>query len=315
MAKKITQEEFENRLKERFPTEEFKIIEYTNMSSPLKIQCLKCNRILQNPQAKNFLAKNKKAGCSDCNGLRAKNKKNLITLQERYDIIEQNRDDAGKIWYTCKCKICGRIATHTLISFLENTCRCEGAGNRWTEEEFKQRLFQEYSNEYILLTPFNTVNDKALFKHSCGFIWSTTPAHILYNKTGCPKCCIKQSKGCKVIESQLQKLNIVYEKEKFLENSLQRFDFYCIYNNKKYAIEYNGEQHYKYNPFFHGHDISVFEKYQERDKKKAQYCLNNNIELIIIPYTMTNEEIKAYINNFFSSSTTSSTNVAASAAK
>lgn len=315
MAKKISQEEFEKRLQDRFPNEQFKIIEYTTMSNPSKIQCLKCNKILYNPQAKNFLAKNKKAGCSDCNGLRAKNKKNLITLQEKYDILDQNRDEASKMWYTCKCKMCGRIATHSLDNFLTNTCRCEGAGNRWTELEFKQRLAEERGNEYILLTPFTTVNNKALFKHSCGFIWSTTPAHILYNKTNCPKCCIKDSKGCKVIETQLKKLQIQYEREKFLENSLQRFDFYCFYNGKEYAIEYNGEQHYKYNPFFHGHDISVFYKYQERDNRKKQYCIDHNIELIIIPYTMSHEEIKAYINNLFSSSTTSSMNVAASAAK
>ena len=81
MAKKITQEEFENRIKEHFPNEQFKIIEYTTISNPLKIQCLNCNKILEYPQAKNFIVKKKIAGCSDCNGLRAKNTKNLITLQ------------------------------------------------------------------------------------------------------------------------------------------------------------------------------------------------------------------------------------------
>ena len=174
---------------------------------------------------------------------------------------------------------------------------------------------KEYGNEYILISPFKTVNDKSLFKHSCGFVWSVTPAHILYNKTGCPKCCKKQSKGCKVIEQQLQKLNLTFEKEKFLNNSLQRFDFYLEFQDKKYAIEYNGEQHYKYNPFFHARDIEVYKKYQERDERKKIYCKNNNINLVIIPYTFTNDEIKAYINKLFSSPTTSSMNVDSSESK
>lgn len=313
--KAITQQEFEKRIKERYPNEKFKIIEYATSSKPLKIQCINCNKILLYPQAKNFLAKNKKVGCSDCNGLRAKNKHNLILLQEQYEILNKDIDSTGKIWYTCKCKRCGRISKHVLFSFLKNTCRCEGNGNRWTEEEFNEKLTEEYGNEYALISPFKTVNDKSLFKHSCGFVWSVTPAHILYNKTGCPKCCKKQSKGCKVIEQQLQKLNLTFEKEKFLNNSLQRFDFYLEFQDKKYAIEYNGEQHYKYNPFFHGRDIEVFKKYQERDGRKKIYCKNNNINLVIIPYTFTNDEIKAYINKLFSSPTTSSMNVDSSESK
>ena len=316
MAKAITKEEFSKRIQLRYPNEKFQIIDYTTASNPFTIQCLNCKKILHYPQAKNFLAKHKKAGCSECNGLYAKNKANIEKMQEKYIVLDNNKKDAaGNIWYTCKCKNCGRIATHRLQSFIDNQCRCESPGNHYTENEFKERLYQEYGNEYILLSPFTGVNNKSLFKHSCGFAWSSTPGHILYNKVGCPKCCRKQSKGCKIIEQQLQLLNITYETEKLLENSLQRFDFYFEINHKKYAIEYNGEQHYKYNAFFHDNDITNFEKYQERDRKKIQYCKDNNIELIIIPYTFTNTEIQYYINKLFSGSTTSQVDVASSEAK
>lgn len=303
--KAISKEELLKRIKERYPEEEFEIINYTTMSNPFEIKCLKCGRILKYPQAKNFLAKNKKAGCSDCNGLYLKNKNNINKLLEKYDIIKQERDSSSKMWYTCKCKNCGRVSTHLLNSFLENSCRCENGGNYWTEQELKDYLKKEYDGEYELISPFKTVNDKALFRHNCGFIWSTIPGRILYNKNGCPKCCMKQSKGCKIVEKQLKNLNLLYEKEKMLENSLQRFDFYLEYNNKKYAIEYNGKQHYEYIPFLHGRDIKIFEKYKERDKRKAQYCKDHDIKLIIIPHTFTNDEIKIYINNLFSSPTTS----------
>lgn len=313
--KAISKEQFEQRIKEHYPKERFKIIEYTTASNPFKVQCLNCNRILSYPQAKNFLVKNKRAGCSECYGQHAKNKQNLKRLQEKYEILEERKDEKFKMWYTCKCKKCGRISTHPLDNFLKNACRCEGKGAHWTEEELKNYLFEEYGNEYILLSPFKTVNDKALFKHSCGFAWSTTPAHILYSKTGCPKCCKEQSKGCKIIEQELKKLNIDYEKERFLNNSLQRFDFYIVFDNKEYAIEYNGRQHYVYTPFLHGYDEKVFEKQQERDKRKAQYCIDNDIELIVIPYTISENGIRKRINKLFSSSTTNPLDVASSEAK
>lgn len=304
MSKKISEDEFYKRVKDKYPNENFEIIEYTTMSNPLKIRCNSCNQILCYPQAKNFLVKNKKFGCSDCNGLKQKINSNLQKVQQKYDILDITRKNNGSLWYTCKCKKCKRISTHELVSFLKNDCRCENGGNHWTKEELQNYLKTEYNNEYILLSEFENVNKKSLVRHSCGFIWSTTLAHILYNKTSCPKCSKKQSKGCKIISKILKDLKIDYETERLLDNSLQRFDFYLELHGQKYAIEYNGEQHYKYISFFHGNDINNFYKYQQRDIKKAQYCKDNNITLIIIPYNFSEEQIFTHITNVLSSSTT-----------
>lgn len=51
------------------------------------------------------------------------------------------------------------------------------------------------------------------------------------------------------------------------------------------AFEYNGIQHYQYNNFFHKKDTTNFEKQQERDKQKLELCKQQNVDLIIIPYT------------------------------
>ena len=313
--KGITKEAFEERIKQHYPEENFEIIEYTAASNPFKVKCLSCGQILSYPQAKNFLVKSKKAGCSDCHGIRAKNKKNLQQVEDKYEILETIRNANHQLLYTCKCKKCGRIATHALDSFIKNTCRCEGPGNHYTEEEFKAQLQQKYGEEYILLSPFSGVNTKSLFKHSCGFVWSVTPSHILYNGTGCPKCSYKYSKGNRYVESCLKEFNISYERERFLQNSLQRFDFYIEYEGQAYAIEYNGKQHYEYIPFLHGYDPEVFKKYQERDAKKAEYCAAHNINLIVIPYTWSKTQIKQYINKLFSSSTTSPSDVGSSESK
>lgn len=57
------------------------------------------------------------------------------------------------------------------------------------------------------------------------------------------------------------------------------------YNDElKIGLEYNGEQHYHYNPFFHKRNEENFIKQQQRDKLKKELCKQNNIYLIVVPY-------------------------------
>ncbi len=49
-------------------------------------------------------------------------------------------------------------------------------------------------------------------------------------------------------------------------------------------FEYNGAQHYKYVELYHSHK-TTFEYQKEKDKYRKQWCKENNIKLIIIPYT------------------------------
>ena len=50
-------------------------------------------------------------------------------------------------------------------------------------------------------------------------------------------------------------------------------------------LEYNGLQHYLRNEYFHK-NISDFIDQLNRDIRKREYCKNNNIRLIEIPYTL-----------------------------
>ena len=68
-----------------------------------------------------------------------------------------------------------------------------------------------------------------------------------------------------------------------------------IYNEElKLAFEYNGEQHYKFNKYFHESE-DAFEKQQERDKLKGQLCKQHNVTLIVVPYTVQEKDIYDYI--------------------
>lgn len=97
--------------------------------------------------------------------------------------------------------------------------------------------------------------------------------------------CLKQSQGELIIEQILKDNNIEFEREKYAfdynTGGKARFDFFV---NNKYAIEFDGEQHYQSNNRWWNTENFV-EKQKERDQAKNDYCKNNNIPLIRIPYT------------------------------
>jgi hypothetical protein len=70
----------------------------------------------------------------------------------------------------------------------------------------------------------------------------------------------------------------------------------CYNDELKIAVEYNGEQHYKYIPYFHT-SKDAFYNLKYRDDMKQRLCEQNGINLIIVPYTVKHEDIESYIKN------------------
>lgn len=64
------------------------------------------------------------------------------------------------------------------------------------------------------------------------------------------------------------------------KDSIYRADFFIPLINL--IIEYNGEQHYKPVKWFGG--AKKFHNQQQRDKNVRDYCRENNIKLLEIPY-------------------------------
>lgn len=59
-----------------------------------------------------------------------------------------------------------------------------------------------------------------------------------------------------------------------------KIDFYNPYRRE--AIEVDGEQHNKYNKFFHGKSKLKFIEHLKRDNDKEIFCEKNNIKLVRI---------------------------------
>lgn len=88
------------------------------------------------------------------------------------------------------------------------------------------------------------------------------------------------SRGNTKISELLDEANINYEVEKKFETCKDKkelpFDFFV---NNQYLIEYDGEQHFKKDNIFD------YEYTHNHDLIKSQWCKENNIPLIRIPYS------------------------------
>lgn len=97
--------------------------------------------------------------------------------------------------------------------------------------------------------------------------------------------CERMSHGEIAVSNLLKENNIPFEQEKvffkFANGRNAKFDFYV---NNSYIIEYDGETHFTAN--MHGwHTPERLKQQQERDAIKNQWCKDNGIPLIRIPYT------------------------------
>ena len=84
----------------------------------------------------------------------------------------------------------------------------------------------------------------------------------------------------------------------FLNNSVtgQNLELDCYNPELKIACEYNGEQHYRFIPFFHkSKEFFTHQKY--RDYMKRNLCEKEGIFLIEVPYTIQIPEIESYIKD------------------
>lgn len=120
----------------------------------------------------------------------------------------------------------------------------------------------------------------------CGNI-TYVSSQDLTETNGTKSCGCCNSKGELKISFLLKENNIEFTTQKkfttcYFENieHLARFDFYI---DEKYLIEFDGIQHYQYSGSGWNTE-EQFQKTQKRDIYKNQWCRENNIPLIRVPY-------------------------------
>lgn len=181
--------------------------------------------------------------------------------------------------FKCQCD-CGNIAYKTILE-IKNT---EG---KYCQKCHIRDISGQKFGKLTAIKHLGTNQYRQsewLCQCDCGNTTIVTLSHLLYGGTiSCGKCV--SSRGEIRLMELLNKLNIPYIPQKTFENcrfidtnALAKFDFYLPNNNV--LIEYDGEQHFQ-----EVKNWESLEKVQARDAYKNQWCKENNIPLIRIPYT------------------------------
>lgn len=189
--------------------------------------------------------------------------------------------------YLCECIVCGHqwIANGNNILRGQAGCKeCFKIQKRLTNHEFLIKL-SAITNDIIPLDEYHNMSTKIRFQcRICNHVWKTSPASVVLNKSGCPKC--NESVGERIIRTVFDNnfisfiRNKTFNDLKGLKGRLLSYDFYLPQYN--FLVEFQGEQHE--HPVEHFGGEEQFKVQQEHDRRKREYAEKNNINLLEIWY-------------------------------
>ena len=168
--------------------------------------------------------------------------------------------------------------------FNGNWCPfCNIENRRWNISEIQSQIDNTHPGSKLLSTSYVKAGDLLEWQCENGHTWKSTFNNILSGKW-CLECArFKTEKMCKQILED--KFGFVFKKARFYYNKPKFYEFDGYNEEHKIAFEYHGYQHYIFPNYFHK-TKEHFLSNQQRDRDKEQYCKENNIKLIIIPYTI-----------------------------
>lgn len=260
---------------------DYSLVEYKHSQKYVKIICKKHGEFLQKP---NEHLKGK--GCINCISLDTDIfiEKSTILHKDKYDYLYVdyvNTHKKVKIF----CKKHNEIFEISPNRHLSGQGCSYCSGMKLNNDIFIEKSKLIHGNIFIY-NKLNYINSSTKVTLTCKKHgnFEISPNNHLSKNQGCVKCVGKVSKGEIFIKEFVEKRNINYIHQHIFEDCKYkkklRFDFYLP--EKNICIEYDGEQHYKPVVVFGG--LNGFEKTIIRDNIKDEYCKNNNIKMIRIPY-------------------------------
>lgn len=166
---------------------------------------------------------------------------------------------------------CGHSTTKTLKSFWRNhrcyQCNPSDKSSHYSNYSHYVDVNGERFPDWKV--DFQKVGDSTVI-HSCGYSKTVD----LNRFSGLCPICDSVSAGEKMVAQLLAGNNLEFIREFRIPNTNYRLDFYLPQHNL--VIEYDGAQHYR--------DVAYF-NYHNTDKIKSQWCENNNLSMLRIPYS------------------------------
>lgn len=237
----------------------------------------------------------KKSGCPKCNGKKwdlgdfiNEAKKIHMGRYDYSDAIFINQNTKLKI----KCLEHGMFeqTPHHHIFQKQGCFKCGRKKSsekhikspQYLEQQARKIHFEDYQYNWDTYVGYLKIMDIECPKH--GLFKQTIANHI--QGQGCPTC--RKSKGELKIRKWLIEHQIEFISQKKFNGCVNPntgynllFDFYIP--SKNTCVEFDGEQHFRPCKRFGGE--SQFGKIKHLDYIKDEYCVENNINILRIPYT------------------------------
>lgn len=193
----------------------------------------------------------------------------------------------GHTYWKCQCD-CGTIKSirkDGLVSGAVISCGCYNH-KKIGELTTIDLTGQTFGRWTVLKRSGSNQHNTAMWLCQCSCGNQKIVLGTTLRKGQSKSCGCLQSAGQEKIISLLKEHNIQYICEKTFENCKfqdtnhkAKFDFYI---DNSYLIEFDGIQHYQSGTGWN--TLEKFEKTKEHDAFKNQWCKENNIPLIRIPY-------------------------------
>lgn len=266
--------------------DKIKILAFTKVKEPATFECLRCHKIQKVARAESLLKKGKKYQCQFCH--HPKDGITQKTFHKIKNLCEKNNKEVISFTKvgnnaTFRCLKCDNLFSREPLRFLKNSkcpiceSRCIALPIEQCEKELKALGY-----ELVDKAQYKNLHQKVLIRHDCGFIWKVLPSSILSERSNCPKCSKRRSKGERIIAKYLEENNVFFipEWSRMIEKHLLFFDFYIPKNNL--LIEFQGMQHYVPVDYFGGE--KSFEIRKKYDNYKKKWAIENNYKLLEISY-------------------------------
>lgn len=224
-----------------------------------------------------------KAMSKNCHDLTEKTFGKLTVLYRYY----QNNKNGGSQW-VCRCE-CGNIkvvlgASLTRKDRPTRSCGCQTYENA-SKANINDITGYRFGKLIVIEDTKIRKNHRVVWrcKCDCGRIVERVGDSLVQGDTKSCGCC-STSLGEIKIEELLTEYGIIFQRQKTFgdligkNNMPYRFDFYLPEYNR--IIEFDGIQHFQQREFF----SDTLEEVCLRDKIKNEYCKNNGVPLVRIPY-------------------------------
>lgn len=291
--------------------------EYQGYFEKIKVKHLPCDRIWDAVPSSLISGIQRGGGCIECSRKKktmAKRKTPEKFEEEVYSLVGDEYIFLEKyelaaiqirVWHR-KCNLEYLVSPNSFLTGSRcNVCAMKESGMNQRKEDstFKEEVFELVGDEYSFLEKYQKNNTKIKVRHNkCGETYKVQPSNFLSGGK-CPFC--MSSKGEIKIANILRKREVDFEKEKKFDGCRTTrplpFDFYV---NKSLLIEYDGEFHFQPARFSKNKEkmIKKLKSTQRNDRVKNEYCIENKISLVRIPYWELDnietilDEVLAYFN-------------------